>query len=365
MSVEDMKTLLSEIYTDTSNPASFSSLERLYKESKKHNSKITRKFVQKWARGHTTYTLHRKVRWNFPRRKTIVAGIDDQWQMDLVSLIKLAPYNSQKKHMLTVIDVFSRFAFAKPLKTKTGTEVTAALEEIFTESGRFPQKIQADQGTEFFNRVMLPFLKDRNIKIFSVYSDPKAALVERFNRSIKKRMFSMFSEKNTLRWVDNLQDLVDAYNRSVHRIIGMAPKDVNAQNEETLWKKLYSKEFPNKAKFRFNIGDTVRIARIPTTIFEKGYEAKWTREHFTVTHRRATQPVTYKLMDLKNELIKGSFYDHQIQLIEKPSETDQYQVDILKERNRKGKLQYFVHYRGWPSTFDEWVNKTQLYPVYS
>ncbi|XP_064648560.1 uncharacterized protein LOC135500831 [Lineus longissimus] len=133
----------------------------------------------------------------------------------------------------------------------------------------------------------------------------------------------------------------------------MKPKDVKIEHEEYLWDKLYRKEFPKKAIFRFQIGDVVRIARIPTSLFEKGSTAKWTEENFVVAHRRATEPPTYKLHDLQQELIKGSFYEHQMQKIEMPTDEQTYHADILKRRKRKGKLQFFVHYRGWPSSFDE------------
>ncbi|XP_064631627.1 uncharacterized protein LOC135489926 [Lineus longissimus] len=173
-------------------------------------------------------------------------------------------------------------------------------------------------------------------------------------------MFRLFTQRKTHRWLEALPDLLAAYNASVHRVIGMKPKDVKIEHEEYLWDKLYGKEFPKKAIFRFQIGDVVRIARIPTSLFEKGSTVKWTEENFVVAHRRATEPPTYKLHDLQQELIKGSFYEHQMQKIEMPTDEQTYHVDILKRRKRKGKLQFFVHYRGWPSSFDEWVDKGQV-----
>lgn len=181
---ENKKALLSEIYTDLKNPASFSSLERLYREAKNTDPTITRKDVRLWAEEHETYSLHKKNRLHFPRRKTITHSIDDQWQMDILSLIQYSKYNDQYKYILTVIDVFSRYAFARKLKTKLGKEVATAINDIFYQEKRVPKLIQVDQGGEFLNKFVKDLLDRNKVNLFSVYSDTKASLVERFNRTL-------------------------------------------------------------------------------------------------------------------------------------------------------------------------------------
>ena len=360
---EDKKKILSEIYTDIKHPASFSSQERLYQAAKQFDPSITRKDVKSWARHETTYSLHRSSRIHFPRRKTIVSSIDDQWQMDILSLIPLARHNGNYKYILTAIDIFSRFGFARGLKTKGGAEVSMALEDIFVTEQRQPHLIQVDQGKEFYNHNVQSVLKKRNIHMFSVFSSTKASLVERYNRSIRARLDRYFTENNTRRWIDILPDIIKNYNASKHRGIGMAPKDVSIKNEEELWHKQYGNEFlkTSVGMFKFNIGDNVRIARILSTRFAKEGEEKWTREIFTIKYRRATRPPTYKITDLQGDLIKGSFYEHQLQAVDMPPPDHQYLVDVVKRRKRMGKTEYFVHYRGWPSTFDEWIDRKQLF----
>ena len=68
------------------------------------------KDVQDWLRGESTYTLHKPIRRRFKRRKTIVGGIDYQWQADLADMQHLAKQNNNKKYLLCVIDVFSKFS---------------------------------------------------------------------------------------------------------------------------------------------------------------------------------------------------------------------------------------------------------------
>lgn len=75
-------------------------------------------------------------------------GIDDLWQADL---IKLRLYSRQNVYMLNVIDCFSKYAWAVPLKTKSALEITKAFREIFKNSKRVPRNLQTDHGTEFYN----------------------------------------------------------------------------------------------------------------------------------------------------------------------------------------------------------------------
>ena len=107
------------------------------------------------------------------------------------------------------------------------------------------------------------------------------SVVERFNRTIKIRIWTYLSDRGTVRWVDVIQNLVDAYNNSSHRFIGMAPADVEKKDENRLWVRL------------FGDGDTYLKPQIPQgamvrasshkTIFDKGYMPNWTKEHFTVS----------------------------------------------------------------------------------
>ena len=105
--------------------------------------------------------------------------------------------------------------------------------------------------------------------------------MERFNSTIKTRICTYLSDRNTVRWVDVSKDLVDAYNHSRHRLIDMAPADVQNKNKNRLWVCL------------FGDGDTYLKPHIPhramvgasshKTIFDKGYMLNWTNKHFTVS----------------------------------------------------------------------------------
>src|SRR5271156_6525654 len=92
-------------------------------------------------------------------------------------------------------------------------------------------KIQTDQGMEFESRVMRNYFNEKKVHQFSVKSQFKVAIVERFNRTLKAKMWNYFTHANTRKWLDVLPKLVSAYNKAVHRGIDMAPADVGPEEE--------------------------------------------------------------------------------------------------------------------------------------
>ena len=149
-------------------------------------TKIKRETVKSWLQSQDTYTLHKPVRYKFPRRKVIVSGIGQQWQADLVDVSNLSQDNDNIKYLLTCIDVFSKQAWVVPLKDKTGTRLVKAFTSI---ADPLPTTLQTDKGTEFVNRKLQVWLKERNVHFFTTENeDIKASVVERFNRTLKSKL---------------------------------------------------------------------------------------------------------------------------------------------------------------------------------
>ena len=134
------------------------------------------------------YTLHKSRRRHFPTLPVMVFGIDDQWAADLIEVINITKSNRGYRYLLTVVDVFSNYAWVEPVKTKTGKAVTEAFEKILKRSqGRQPQNLQTDNGKEFYNKHFQALMKQKNIHHFSTSRDTKASVVERFNHTLKER----------------------------------------------------------------------------------------------------------------------------------------------------------------------------------
>ena len=95
---------------------------------------------------------------------------------------------------------------------------------------RKPLNLQTDDGKEFYNKMFQALMKQHGIHHFPTSGDTKASVVERFNRTLKQRLYRYFTVKNTLKFVLILQDLVRGYNRSYHRGVKMAPNQVTLAN---------------------------------------------------------------------------------------------------------------------------------------
>ena len=272
--------------------------------------------VTEWLRGQEPYTLHKTPRRRFKRRKTIVAGINEQWQCDLIDLSRLKKHNRGKTFVLTSIDVFSKVADAVPLANKTSSEMIRGLKILFKRAQKVPRTLQTDKGREFLNGPVQAYLKKVGVHHFVTENDDiKAAVVERFNRTLKERLWRYFTRHKTLHYLKVLPMLVSSYNRSFHRSIGMAPADVTWENQEKVWHRLYEKDTKRKTpKAKLKVGDKVRLSHTRRT-FKKGYLPAWTKEIFVVTSVLKTQPVTYKLVDSTGEALLGSFYDQELQRV--------------------------------------------------
>ena len=209
----------------------------------------------------------------------------------------------------TTIDVFSKYVWVIPLKNKTGPALVTAFKEIL-ESGRKPQKIQTDEGTEFFNKHFKDLMKAEEIQLYNTYNETKASVVERVIRTLKTRMWRYFTAKKTMRYIDVLQDLVDAYNQSKHRSIQKKPINVTQENEREVWHTLYGEREEKKkpVSYKFEIGDQVRISKMKRT-FEKGYLPNFSKEIFTVSQQIPREPPVYKLKDYDQEELSGTFYN--------------------------------------------------------
>src|ERR1700727_2946859 len=139
-----MDDTLKQIYYDPEHEAGYGSVTALVKASG-----ASRRAVEEWLRKQDTYTLHRQARKKFRTRKYRTSGIDTQWQADLVDMQKYGQANDGYKWLLTVIDIFSKYAWAQPVKSKTAVHVQEAFRKIF-ETGRTPNRLlQTDEGNEF------------------------------------------------------------------------------------------------------------------------------------------------------------------------------------------------------------------------
>lgn len=296
--------------------------------------------------------LHSSARRYFPRRRVIVRGYDDLWQADVVEMRPYSRLNRGHHYILTVIDVLSKYAWAAPLKSKSGKDVAEALSRIIQNDGRCPKNLQTDRGKEFYNNNVQSILKKRGILHYSTYSVMKASVVERFNRTLKNKMWKLFTLNGTYRWIDALPRLIMEYNMQKHRTIGMRPVDVTPTIANRLLKTVYN-NIKIAGPARFKVGDSVRVSKFKT-VFEKGFTPNWGTEVFFIDKVQTTNPVTYLLKDSNGSPVAGGFYEYELHRAANP---DVYLVEkILRRKNDM----VYVKWLGFDNSHNSWIRKDNV-----
>lgn len=298
---------LNKVYYDPENPFSFGSVDKL----KQGVKNVSRQEIKTWLQSQPTYTIHKPRRIYIPRNKTYVTTANEVFQADLIDLRSLRRHNKGHKYILTVIDVLSKYAWSFPLKNKTSKEVLTAFKKVIKE--RKPLRLNVDQGSEFLSKVFKDYLKEEDIQLYTSVGQIKCAVIERFNRTLKDKMFKLFTKTKKFNYVNSLTKIMKAYNSTVHSSIGFAPKNVNIQNEHLVWQRLYGKQKPAK-KPKLKVGDFVRLSK-SKPLFEKGYKGYWTKEIFIVSKILYRNPVCYNVKDFNNEEIRGAFYEYELQKV--------------------------------------------------
>jgi len=286
--------------------------------------------AKQWLRSQKAYTKYKPARKHFPRNKVFVQGVNEQLDIDLVSVIPLAENNDGYKYWLTAVDVLSKFASIVPIRSKSGPDVARALKIILRNVK--PRQVRSDLGREFFNRHVQKVLKDMNVRHFGTYNaDVKASIVERFHRTIRAKLWRLFEKTNSTRYVEALPQLLKGYNNTVHTSTGLRPSEVTPLNQHHAWQNLYPKLLKQREVWRngkkrgirpsiLRVGDSVRLSKAKH-VFQTGYVNSWTDEIFTI--QKVIPPLRgvkdnyyrYKVQDNKGEVITGTFYQQELQLV--------------------------------------------------
>ena len=125
-----------------------------------------------------------------------------------------------------VLDLFSKYGWIVPLKDKKGETVTEAFKTIFKE-GRKPQYLWTDKGKEYYNKNMKELLEKNNITLYSTENEEKSSVCERWNRTIKTKMWKQFTVQGNTQYLDILPKILEQYNNTEHSSIKMTPVEAS------------------------------------------------------------------------------------------------------------------------------------------
>ena len=316
---------------------------------KKEVKKLERPSSEYWQK-ELADELHKPIKRNFTRRRVIVNGVDEIWCSDLVEVQQFSKWNKGYRYLLMVLDVFSKYGWIIPLKDKKGETVTEAFKMIIKE-GRKPEYLWTDKGKEYYNKHFKDLLEKNKITLYSTENEEKSSVCERWNKTIKTKMWKQFTVQGNTQYLDMLPKLVKDYNNTKHSSIKMTPTEASKKkNQVIVYFNLYGDMEQVSSKPKFKVGDRVRISKYKRKTFDKGYTPNWTEEIFTVDKIQYSNPITYKLKDLNNEEIQGSFYEPELL----KAKQEVFRIDKVIRRDYK-KKQALVKWKGYSDDFNTWI----------
>jgi hypothetical protein len=269
-----MDSKLKELYE---NPEiGLSSKTKFYKKAKEVIPNLTLKQVDDFLKSQAVSQIVKPINKKDRVFNTIVSfGVRNNCQTDIF-ILPHPQQNKGFKYALTLIDVYSRYAFVKPLKTKSGDVVFNAFKEILTENGNFVN-CNLDLGSEFIYAPFVKYCEDKDIKLW--YSDPeqsnKNSIIERFHRTLRNLILKYIVIKNKS-YIDDLPKIIKNYNSTEHRTIGANPIDI--------WQgKTHPKQKIVKVDMEFKVGDRIRHVVKKATFDKASSTTNYTVKVYTIT----------------------------------------------------------------------------------
>ena len=285
---------LKELYVDFSYP----SAGKLVKIAKKKGLKVKTADVKAFVKRQAVDQIHKTKRL---KPGYIVSTVPwKKYQGDLLDMSKFSNKNKGYKWVLMVVEIFTRYAWAVPLKTKRTSEVASALETVF--KNQKPLSLTTDSGNEFTGAPAQKLYKKIGLQHITVDigNHKSLGIIDRFTRTLRAKITRVQTAGKTTKWVDKLQKIVHAYNDSPHSGINdIEPNEADSGKNRVVIGTI------NEAKRLVNVensinsievGDTVRILNKKGT-FTKGTFAKWSAKMYEV--ERVTSAYVFLVGGLK------------------------------------------------------------------
>ena len=172
---------------------------------------------------------------------------------DLADMQLISKSNKGFRFLLSVIDIYSKYACVIPLRDEKGIAITYAFQKILKESNRKPNKIWVDKGSEFYNKSMKSWLEKNDIEMCSTNNERKSVVPERLIRTLKNKIYRYMTSISKNAYINKLDDIVNKYNNTYHNIIKMKPVDIKSNTY------IDSNKDIDDKNHKFKIGDIVRI----------------------------------------------------------------------------------------------------------
>ena len=219
---------------------------------------------------------------NYPTNKIIYNHVDEIWSIDLADFSDYKTSNNKGfRYIFIIIDNYSKYLWAIPLKSKYSQFITNEFSNIITTSKRKPIKLESDRGSEFYNSIFQNFLKSKNIQHYSRHTDKGPSIAERVIRTIRNLLKKPVFEKGKADWLSELPSVFKKYNNTIHHSTKMKPIVASKKsNEKLVYNNLKDKR--KKLDPKFKLGQLVRTADIKR-VFSKGDSTNYSYKLYTKT----------------------------------------------------------------------------------
>ena len=218
---------------------------------------------------------------NYPTNKIIYNHIDEIWCIDLADFSDFKTSNNKGyRYIFIIIDNYSKYLWATPLKSKYSQTKTNEFSNILSTSKRKPLKLESDRGIEFYNSTFQNLLKSKNIHHYSRFTDKGTCIAERVIRTVRNLKKPIFLAGEAS-WINELSPIIEKYNNTIHHSTKMTPVQASRKaNEKLVYSNLQDKRV--KQRPNFILGQLVRTADIKR-VFSKGDSTNWSYKLYTIT----------------------------------------------------------------------------------
>ena len=231
---------------------------------------------------------------NYPTNKIVYNHVYKIWSIDLADMIDYKISNNKGfRYIFIVIDNFSKYLWAIPLKNKYSQTITNEFSNILIKSKRKPLKVESDRGSEFYNSIFQNFLKSKSIHHYSRYTDKGTSIAERVIRTVRNLFKKALFEKGNADWLSELPSIIKQYNNTIHHSIKMTTIQASRKvNEKEVFSNL--RDDRQKQRPKYKLGHLVRTADIKK-VFSKGDGTNYSYKLYTITEVLHNTIPSYRL----------------------------------------------------------------------
>ena len=219
---------------------------------------------------------------NYPTNKIVYNHLDEIWSIDLADFSDYKTSNNKGyRYIFIIIDNYSKYLWATPLKNKYSQTITNEFSNILTTSKRKPVKIESDRGSEFYNSIFQNLLKSKNIQHYSRYTDKGPSIAERVIRTVRNLLKKPVFLAGNADWLSELPSVIKQYNNTIHSSTKMTPTQASKKsNQKLVYNNLRDDRVKRQPKYK--LGQLIRVADIKK-VFSKGDSTSWSYKLYAIT----------------------------------------------------------------------------------